>query len=85
MKKVYSKPLMEIEVYELNANIAANCGSTVTLGPEAAGHVICEEFENAFDVASYSLRSVGGTPFYDDGSANCDCYYTSGGVGYFTS
>lgn len=85
MKKVYSKPLIEIEVYELNANIAANCGNKVSLGPEAPGHTVCSEFEDAFDVASISVYSSGTTPFYDDGSANCDCYYSSGGGNYFTS
>lgn len=86
MKKVYSKPLIEIELYEMNANIAANCGSTVSLGPEAIGHTVCEEFEDAFEVASYGLsRSTGVRPFYEDGSANCDCYYSSGGASYFTS
>ena len=85
MKKVYSKPSVEIEVYELNADIAANCGSTVSLGPEAPGKVVCEEFEDAFDVFSLSPRAKGGTPFYSDGSANCDCYYSSGGGLYFTS
>lgn len=86
MKKVYSKPVVEIEVYELDTNIAANCGNRVTLGPEAPGKTTCSEFEDAFDIAAYSLsRSIGVTPFYSDGAANCDCYYTSGGQGYFTS
>lgn len=87
MKKVYSKPSIEIEVYELNTDIASNCGETVSLGPEAPGKVVCEEFEDAFEVfsiAAYSARS-GGTPFYADGAANCDCYYSSGGGVYFTS
>lgn len=86
MKKVYSKPMLEIEVYELNANIAANCGNTVSLGPEAPGHEICDEFKDAFDVVTYGLLSTENrTPFYSDGSANCDCYYSSGGAGFFTS
>lgn len=85
MKKVYSKPLVEIEVYEMNADIASNCGRTVSLGPEAPGKTVCEEFEDAFEVFSlYGARSVG-TPFYSDGAANCDCYYSSGGAVYFTS
>ena len=86
MKKVYSKPILEIEVYEMNADIAANCGNRVTLGPEAPGKVTCDEFKDAFEVFSlYTTRSTAGTPFYSDNSANCDCYYSSGGSTYFTS
>ena len=85
MKKVYSKPSIEIEVYELNTDIASNCGQTVSLGPEAPGKTICDEFKDAFEVFSIQSRAVGGTPFYSDGSANCDCYYSSGGGVYFTS
>ncbi|MBQ8856523.1 MAG: hypothetical protein IJ024_00110 [Lachnospiraceae bacterium] len=85
MKKVYSKPLLEIEVYKLNADIAANCASHVSLGPEAPGKTVCDEFKDAFEVSSYGMRAAGGTPFYEDGAANCDCYYSSGGGLYFTS
>lgn len=87
MKKAYSKPSIEIEVYELSASIASNCGDTVSLGPEAPGYEICDEFKDAFDVVTtYGLlRTEKRTPFYSDGAANCDCYYSSGGAGYFTS
>ena len=90
MKKAYHKPLIEIERYELNASIAANCGRVITLGPEAPGKDICDEFKDAFEVVSV-IPGIGimsitkNTPFYADGAANCDCYYTSGGLGYFTS
>lgn len=86
MKKVYSKPVVEIEVYEMNTDIASNCGERVSFGPEAPGKTTCDEFKDAFEVFSlYDMRSTGGTPFYDDGAANCDCYYSSGGGLYFTS
>lgn len=86
MKKVYSKPLLEVEVYKLNSDIASNCGKKVSFGPEAIGKETCEEFKDAFEVATYGLaKSTGETPFYNDGSANCDCYYSSGGGLYFTS
>ena len=85
MKKTYSKPLLEIEVYELSTNIAANCGETISLGPEAPGKTTCDEFKDAFEVFSLDARATGGTPFYSDGSASCDCYYSSGGGWYFTS
>ena len=51
---------------------------------------VCKEFKDGYEVHSVipglGIQSVtGGTPFYNDGSANCDCYYQSGGSGYFTS
>ena len=90
MKKIYAKPLIEIETYELSASIAASCGSKVSLGPEAPGKTVCSEFKDAFEVFAFipslGIQSTGGgTPFYNDGSANCDCYYSSGGGMYFTS
>ena len=90
MKKEYMKPYVEVEVYELDAAIAANCGQVISLGPEAPGKVVCEEFEDAFEVDGFSVRpyasiNSGGTPFYADGSAHCDCYYSSGSNSYFTS
>lgn len=83
MKKGYVKPSMEIEKYELNASIASNCGPVVTMGPGDFNHYVCEKFEGSF--GTWSARSKGPS-FYDgtDGPA-CDCYYTTGGEGYFTS
>ena len=89
MKRIYEKPLIEIETYVLNASIAANCGETVSLGPEAPGKTVCKEFEDAWEVfgikPGMSTMSTGGNPFYSDGAADCDCYYSSGGGVYFTS
>lgn len=94
MKKIYSKPVLEIEVYEMSADIAANCGNKVNLGPEAPGHEPCSDYtdgpgfggDDDFEFFSlYTTKSAGGTPFYSDGSADCDCYYNSGGAAYFTS
>lgn len=87
MKKLYTKPMIEIESYVLSDAIAAGCGKSVSLGPEAPGYTICDEFKDAFEVMSVNpkARTSGGTPFYADGAANCDCYYSSGGGIYFTS
>lgn len=88
MKKIYEKPMIEIETYVLSASIAANCKNTVNLGPGVEGiHEVCSAYDGAFDVFSKNpnARSTGGTPFYSDYTAGCDCYYTSGGNGYFTS
>lgn len=90
MKKTYSKPVIEIESYTLSASLAANCGNNISLGPEAPGKTVCDEFKDSFEVQAY-IPGIGimgvekNTPFYSDGTANCDCYYTSGGLGYFTS
>ena len=91
MKKVYSKPTIEIEVYEMSADIASTCQTTVSLGPGAYDKPVCEEFDNSFgdddDFEFFSLYITrsGGTPFYEDFTANCDCYYSAGGGIYFTS
>ena len=90
MKKTYTKPLIEIEAYELNGAIAYNCGNVITLGPGVPGsekYTQCEEFKGSGFLSltpEISLNSAD-TPFYSDGAANCDCYYSSGGQGYFTS
>lgn len=90
MKKIYSKPNLEIEVYEMSANIAANCQTVIELGPEGPGVSICEDFKGGFDGefdewSSFSLKKSGGNPFYEDPASGCDCYYNAGGEGYFTS
>lgn len=91
MKKTYTKPLIEIEAYELSASIAANCGNVVTLGPGIPGsteYIQCDEFKNSGFMSltpEFGVNSTGNVPFYSDGAKNCDCYYTSGGMGYFTS
>ena len=85
MKKEYQKPIIEIEVYQMDAAIAVSCSFKVSLGPEAPGKDVCAKFEDAFEVTGVTTYASRGTPFYSDGSVNCDCYYSSGGGGYFTS
>lgn len=88
MKKVYMKPYIEVEVYALDAAIAANCGQIVSMGPEAPGYKTCDEFKDAFEmfvlnpsISTFSTEK----PFYADGSAGCTCYHTSADSSYFTS
>lgn len=85
MKRIYVKPKMDIEFYELNTSIAANCGNVVSQGPEVGGHIACEEFEDIWgdDFSLFYQKGARQTSFYDDGS--CECYYSSSGEGYFTS
>ena len=91
MKKNYTKPLIEIESYELSGAIAYNCSNIITLGPGIPGsstYIQCDEFKGTGFLSltpEISLNSTGNVPFYSDGAKNCDCYYTSGGKGYFTS
>lgn len=88
MKKLYAKPMIEIESYVLSDAIAAGCGKTVNLGPQGLTIDACSDFEGSFDVKTVNpnAKSIGGTtPFYSDGQADCDCYYSSGGITYLTS
>lgn len=86
MKKAYVKPVLELEMYTLNADIAGNCGNKVTLGPgivQSNGQIqsICDEFNDPWAMA----LSVD-TSFYDENTGSaCTCYYSAGGEGYFTS
>lgn len=82
MKKVYEAPTLEIELYQLDANIASNCGIVVHNGPEMGTHRQCSDYNDPF--AAYSARSaVYNVQFYED--TNCDCYTTGGDYGYWTS
>lgn len=81
MKLEYVKPDLEVEIYELNTSIAANCGNLVSQGPEVGDHKACNEFGDIWG-DEFSLFAAQ-TSFYDDGT--CECYYSSSGEGYFTS
>lgn len=91
MKKVYIKPVLEIEKFTLNEAIAANCVEKVNLGPAdvVAGKNACSvgDWDDDFIVTFSVTYSAQGTSFYDgeNGDTICDCYYTAGGEGYFTS
>lgn len=79
MKKVYTAPKLEMEIYQLNGNIANNCGSGVTNGPETIDHPACEDFPPIFP-QNRMLRSIGETVVFDDKSCHCT---TTGGDGAF--
>lgn len=93
MRKPYAKPVIEIETYHLSASIAANCSSVINVGPGIPGADQTGEFRQCDDfkdsgflsfIPGLSVQSAN-KPFYSTGEAGCDCYYTSGGHGYFTS
>lgn len=88
MKRVYEKPLFEIETYELSSNIASNCAIVVTMGPEGPGAIkVCRDYYDKVGedapagIAAYSLPH--NVQFWSNKS--CDCYYNAGGSGCFTS
>lgn len=85
MKKIYKAPILEIEQYELDGNIASNCGIVVSNGPALGAHEQCDNYEDPFDISAYSVPTRGpyNVQFYED--TNCDCYTTGGDYGYWTS
>lgn len=88
MKKVYKKPMVEIERYELSSSIASNCALVVNMGPEAPDAIeVCQDYydktgesRSGAAVSSYSLPH--NVQFWSE--QTCDCYY-SAGSGCFTS
>lgn len=83
MKKVYETPELEIELYELDGSIAANCPHVPSFGPEPTEThgSICDEFDDGGGgfVETYSMQR---NASFDE--KTCDCYVTATG-GYFTS
>lgn len=87
MKKIYSKPIISVEMYELSSNIASNCALVVNMGPEGPGAVrVCKDYYDKTEetppegVTLYSLPH--NVQFWSE--ETCDCYY-SAGSGCFTS
>lgn len=99
MRKVYSKPVIEVENYTLDQNIAGACsdagGIVVNLGPGDYKNYVCDFFKDpdtgGGDFDEFSLRpgistmSTGSSFYNGTNGPVCDCYYSSGGEGYFTS
>lgn len=83
MKKVYVKPFVEIERYELNESIASNCAIVVSNGPEMGTHKQCEDYVDYYGTQSAVAYGVYNVLFYED--TNCDCYYSATDAGYWNS
>lgn len=87
MKKVYHTPELEIEVYQLNASIASNCALVVTMGPNGPGMIKeCDDYYEKTGEARIVSRARSlphNVQFWTEES--CDCYYSAGGSGCFTS
>ena len=83
-KKKYAAPHIEIEFYELDANIASHCDTVVNIGPQMGKHEGCEDFPVFYgmDMASYSVKNSYNVQFYED--TDCTCTNSSLG-GFWTS
>lgn len=86
MKKIYEAPTLEIELYQLDASIASNCATVVTMGDYGGGNgePACDDYlekVGKLDSSTWSLRPYN-VSFWEN---SCDCYTTAGGDGYFTS
>lgn len=83
-KKNYQAPKLELEEFQLDANIASNCGIVVHNGPAMGSHSQCEDYQDPFAMSNgISLFSVPhNVQFYED---TCDCYTSGGDYGYWTS
>ena len=86
MKRVYEAPVLEIEIYQLDANIAYNCAVVVNMGDEGGGtgQPACDDYLAMVGkptISSFSAREYN-VNFWE---STCDCYTTAGGDGFFTS
>lgn len=86
MKRVYEAPILEIELYELDTNIASNCSQTVTMGPEGPeAEAVCKDYYDKAEEPypeSATWSRAHNIDFWTE--RNCDCYYSSSGS-FFTS
>lgn len=86
MKKPYQSPTLLVECYALDESIASNCAWVIKFGPadEAGGKAACDGYVD-FQSVKPGL-DVNAPPynvtFYEN---TCDCYYSFGEEGYWTS
>lgn len=88
MKKIYEKPSVEIEMYELSSNIASNCSLVVEMGPEGPGAIkVCDDYYEKAGEEKPNSRSLLSLPYNVQfwSEESCDCYYSAGVNGCFTS
>lgn len=86
MKRVYEAPILEIELYELDTNIANNCGVTVEMGPEGPeAEKVCEDYYEITGEQMPASTTWSRRPNIDFWTErSCDCYYSASGK-FFTS
>ena len=83
MRKVYEKPVIEVELYQLSQSIATACATVVSLGPGGTygntTYEVCSEYE--VDTGSRSSASAASTEVYEGTFYNsdiCSCYHSLG-------
>ena len=82
MRKVYEKPVVEVELYQLSQSIATACATVVSLGPglpDDSSVAVCEEY--SVDTGSRSSASTADTWLYDGtfySTDTCSCYHSLG-------
>ena len=69
MKKVYSKPTIEVEIYEINTAIATGCGQVVNLGPGNTLHKTCDSYLEQMDMGG---GVYAGDVYYTDQHPDCE-------------
>ena len=84
MKKPYVSQTLEAEHYQLDMSIASNCATVVSNGPAIDGHPLCADFPVIPDPDFDFMMNAHNVNFYND-TPVCDCYYSAGGEGYWTS
>lgn len=87
MKKAYIAPSLEVEQYQLDANIAKNCAVVVDMGDYGGGpgQPACDSY---FDIVNPQPDPGKAGMFaynVDFWEQTCYCYVTAGGEGFFTS
>lgn len=88
MKKAYIAPSLEVEQYQLDANIAKNCELVVTMGDYGGigeSEPACNDY---LQMVGKPLLPGGMSTFaynVNFWEHTCDCYTTAGGAGFFTS
>ena len=83
MRRVYEKPVIEVELYQLSQSIATACATVVSLGPGGTygntTYEVCDEYK--VDTGSRSSASTADIAIYEGTFYNtdtCTCYHSLG-------
>lgn len=84
VKRKYTKPIANTELYSLNTSIASNCAIVVSNGPAVPDkYEQCSDYVDPFSTFGMRSRSrIYNVAFYEE---TCDCYTTGSDTGYWTS
>ena len=83
MRKVYEKPVIEVELYQLSQSIATACATVVSLGPggtvNGVTYKVCSEY--SVDTGTRGETSTASTWMYEGtfySEDSCTCYHSLG-------